>query len=326
MARVADVARAAGVSVAAVSYAFSDNPQKQEKLSRRTREKILEVARTLDYRPSLQGRALSLNKTFSVALLLPARCVTNISTHYLHMFHGVSHEAAESDYNLSVFFGCSEKLLQNLAKGRFDGVIVISSQRRSAAFDRLAALPTPLVVLNRAIAVDDRRSYVQTDRDGWVRDRLHELKAAGCRRIAFFLRLDNNVVTYDLLEAFQTHCRALALAPREVIVSLDNWEEKLRVLLAEPDRDWDGLLLNLESPEMFRAAARAAGLAPGRDFPFAMIAATGEGGPDCYCHDSYRIGREGWQLMEAMLRHGNTAPRQIPYTRQHALPSIEADF
>jgi DNA-binding LacI/PurR family transcriptional regulator len=52
---IADVARRAGVSATAVSFAVNDRPG----VSPETRERILDVARELGWRPSASARALT---------------------------------------------------------------------------------------------------------------------------------------------------------------------------------------------------------------------------------------------------------------------------
>ncbi|QJU55081.1 LacI family DNA-binding transcriptional regulator [Herbiconiux sp. KACC 21604] len=63
---ITDVARAAGVSKGLVSFALNDRPG----VSAETRSRILEVARELDYRPSLSARSLSTSTSYAVGLVI----------------------------------------------------------------------------------------------------------------------------------------------------------------------------------------------------------------------------------------------------------------
>src|SRR3954453_6251280 len=63
---IADVARRAGVSSAAVSFAVNDRPG----VSPETRERILEAARELGWRPSASARALTQARTRAIGLVL----------------------------------------------------------------------------------------------------------------------------------------------------------------------------------------------------------------------------------------------------------------
>src|SRR3954466_5986178 len=63
---IADVARRAGVSAAAVSFAVNDRPG----VSPETRARILAAARELGWRPSASARALTEARTRAIGLVL----------------------------------------------------------------------------------------------------------------------------------------------------------------------------------------------------------------------------------------------------------------
>lgn len=66
-ARIVDVARRAGVSKTAVSFAFNQ----PEELNRATRDRILAVAEELGYRPSPLARRLAAQRTDQIGLVVP---------------------------------------------------------------------------------------------------------------------------------------------------------------------------------------------------------------------------------------------------------------
>ncbi|GAA2159618.1 LacI family DNA-binding transcriptional regulator [Actinomadura napierensis] len=66
----ADVARAAGVSRATVSYVLNDRPG--QSIPQETRHRILEAARRLDYRPHASARALAAGRSDIVLLAISA--------------------------------------------------------------------------------------------------------------------------------------------------------------------------------------------------------------------------------------------------------------
>ena len=65
--RIADVAREAGVSKTAVSFAFNS----PERLSSETAMRIREVADTLGYRPNPVARMLTQRRTMTLGILTP---------------------------------------------------------------------------------------------------------------------------------------------------------------------------------------------------------------------------------------------------------------
>ena len=66
-ARIADVAREAGVSKTAVSFAFNS----PERLNAETASRIREVAATLGYRPHPVARMLTQRRTMTLGVLTP---------------------------------------------------------------------------------------------------------------------------------------------------------------------------------------------------------------------------------------------------------------
>ena len=120
MVKLVDIALAAGVSKAAVSYAFSNDPAKRGKLSPATLQRILHAASEFDYHPNWSARAFARQKSYNIALLMPERSAYNISGHYLGIFHGVSSAVGSSDYNLSVYFGWDQKFQNSIKPNRFD--------------------------------------------------------------------------------------------------------------------------------------------------------------------------------------------------------------
>src|SRR5579883_783531 len=69
MATIADVARKAGVSRTAVSFAFN----KPEQLGAETLQRILGVAHDLGYYPNPAARSLNTGRTGIIGLLIPQR-------------------------------------------------------------------------------------------------------------------------------------------------------------------------------------------------------------------------------------------------------------
>ena len=64
---IKDVAKAAGVSVATVSYVIND--RKDQKISEVTRKKVLQMANLLNYSPNQNARALASNKYKKIYLI-----------------------------------------------------------------------------------------------------------------------------------------------------------------------------------------------------------------------------------------------------------------
>lgn len=66
MVTIKDVAKKTGVSISTASYAINDDPR----ISQKTKEKILEVARKLNYHPNAAARNLKRKKTNIIGLFV----------------------------------------------------------------------------------------------------------------------------------------------------------------------------------------------------------------------------------------------------------------
>ncbi len=94
MVTISDVAKAAGVSKAAVSYALSGS----KKVSEKTREKILNVATELNYIPNKNAMILRSGKTHKVGLF-----ITYFSgSYFMYLTESISKACELDGYNLDV--------------------------------------------------------------------------------------------------------------------------------------------------------------------------------------------------------------------------------
>jgi len=79
---LADVAAKAGVSVATASVAMTGRPSGNCRVSAEVAEKIRAAARELNYRPNMQARSLSTQRTHTIAVLIKRAAWQN-AMHYL---------------------------------------------------------------------------------------------------------------------------------------------------------------------------------------------------------------------------------------------------
>ena len=124
---IKDVASAAGVSVATVSYILNSTPGKT--ISEQTKQKVLAAAEQLQYIPNIAAQQLKTNRTKCIAVRLSN---TLVLTRYNNTLQGVRERLAASGYSilLSTFdergslAGCVDSIL----RGQADGLLYIASQ------------------------------------------------------------------------------------------------------------------------------------------------------------------------------------------------------
>ncbi|HKB92521.1 MAG TPA: LacI family DNA-binding transcriptional regulator [Opitutaceae bacterium] len=151
-ATLADVGRAAGVSAMAAS-AVLNGARTSSRISPSTRERIIEAAGKLRYRPNAAARALVHQRmnTIGVSIVIDGGAQGELNQYFLEIFNGVIESAAVSNQNTTVLaLHDWQRDLYRLAgfcDGRVDGVILIAPRIPS---ELSSALPehTPFVALH----------------------------------------------------------------------------------------------------------------------------------------------------------------------------------
>lgn len=144
-----DVAKAVGVSSAAVSYAFSGNGAVSDEI----RDKIFEAARELGFRPNLAAKGLRVGRTNIVGLLLAD--ITN--PFYPELASGVVNAATKKGSQVflaqvGVGGALQADAARSLIDRNCDGLIFISVVPSDAELmDELRQLDVPFVYANRSI-------------------------------------------------------------------------------------------------------------------------------------------------------------------------------
>ena len=150
---ISDVARAAGVSKGAVSFALNNRPG----VAAETRERILAAARELGWTPSSRARALSVSRAFAVGLVLARKPETLRADPFFPSFiAGVEQELAAHDYALLLQVVGEQQhehdSYRRLAHGgRVDGVFVTDLLVDDPRPALLAELGLPAVVVGPAL-------------------------------------------------------------------------------------------------------------------------------------------------------------------------------
>ncbi|MFE1249045.1 LacI family DNA-binding transcriptional regulator [Streptomyces sp. NPDC058735] len=200
-----DVARAAGVSQAAVSLVLGD--KWRGRVSEATAERVREAARDLGYRPNLAARNLRLGRTRTVLLVVPA-----LTTEFFAgVYTGATRVAAEHGFGVVLYpspegIGPARDPFAS-AQAALDGVIASSMAADALTAIRGEALP--LVMLDSDPAGSLGAATVNLDIADGVRQVAEHLLALGHRR---FLHLAADVPSWT----FEVRARELAARLRGV--------------------------------------------------------------------------------------------------------------
>lgn len=172
-----DVARAAGVSKAAVSKVIRD----AYGVSPAMRERVEATIRELGYRPRIAARAMR-GSSFSIGFEIP-----NLGNEFFtQVMRGASSRLSGTGYQLMIAPGLGElsgePVLENLADRQVDGLIAISPEVTPEWLEDLAR-DIPVVLIGRH---DRSKNYdtVTNDDEAGTRFALGHLLGLGHRRIA----------------------------------------------------------------------------------------------------------------------------------------------
>ncbi|MEN3310584.1 MAG: hypothetical protein V7603_6786 [Micromonosporaceae bacterium] len=148
-ATIADIARAAGVSKGAVSYALNGRPG----VSENTRRRILAIAAEYDWHPSSAARALSDGRAGALGLVVdrPAR-ILGIESFFMQLISGIESTLSANSVGLLLQVTVDqsnemEAYRRWWAQRRVDGVILVDLRRDDPRVGLMEELRMPAVVI-----------------------------------------------------------------------------------------------------------------------------------------------------------------------------------
>ncbi|MBN6205811.1 LacI family DNA-binding transcriptional regulator [Ralstonia pickettii] len=158
MATIKDVAKKAGVSVSVVSKAFNNYTDINEK----TRMRILEIAKELNYSPNIVAKNLSSKKQRTIGLISSGVLNNNEKdTNALDVFKGVYTASEENQYELSIFLIDSQKQKQKsyaqfCRERNIGGAILQGIRTDDPYFKELIDTKMPVVYVDIVTARDNQ--------------------------------------------------------------------------------------------------------------------------------------------------------------------------
>src|SRR4249920_3656032 len=143
--RIADVARATGVSKTAVSFAFN----KPDRLAPDTAVRIRLVADQLGYTPHPVARMLSQRETRTIGVLTPQALSVIFTNPFFGAFsEGVALAAEASGYALHFISPLHGSLARAMGRATVDGVIAIGLSGDHPEVEQIRRAGVPIVLVD----------------------------------------------------------------------------------------------------------------------------------------------------------------------------------
>ena len=175
--RIADVAREAGVSKTAVSFAFN-NP---ERLSPDTASRIRDVATSLGYRPHPVARMLTQGRTRTLGILTPQALSVVFANPFFSTFsEGVAAVAEEAGYGLLFVSPVHGSLARAVNRATVDGFVAIGLSENHPEVEQIRRAGLPIVMVDSAAAFPEHPA-VDVDDEGGARLAADHLLGLGHR-------------------------------------------------------------------------------------------------------------------------------------------------
>ncbi|MGX1981564.1 LacI family transcriptional regulator [Thermolongibacillus altinsuensis] len=204
MTTIKDIAKVAGVSVTTVSRALNGYPDVSEK----TRQKIIEIAKQLNYSPNTLARSLVMNKSKTIGLLVSGMNHSAIKDNFtFEVLTGINDYIAKTDYDLILFSTNStkqrEKTYSQLCRERrVDGVILQGIKTDDPYLTEVVESDIPCVLIDIPIQ-SDKVGYVTTDNVLGAKKAVQHLIELGHENIAMMNGHDYAFVSKQRLEGFR---------------------------------------------------------------------------------------------------------------------------
>ena len=179
-----DIAHILKISASTVSRALNDNPR----ISNKTRERIKETARKLNYQPNILASNLRIGKTHTVGIVIPrinrsffANVIGGIEDTFSNAGYRIMITQTNEDYDKEV------ENIMALINARVDGIIISLSAgtKDYSHLEQAKKNGIPLIFFDRAPDNLQASKVVIDDLNG-AYNAVNHLISQGCKKIAHF--------------------------------------------------------------------------------------------------------------------------------------------
>lgn len=217
-----EIASAVGVSITTVVRALKG----QREISEETREKILKVAREMNYRPNFLARGLVTNRSYTLGAIVPDL----LNPFFPELIKGIEETAwrqgynvilADADYDLTK----EEQIIEAFISRMVDGIIIspIESRPDCSGLNTLMKSGIPFVSLSKVPGLES--DLVVVDDSAGAYEAVKHLARIGRKRILYMGSSSSPRAHAERLEGYQKGLREMKLDFDETMVLMANQKE-----------------------------------------------------------------------------------------------------
>ena len=184
--RIDDVARIAGVSKTAVSFAFNQ----PENLNEATRRRILSVASELGYRPSPLARRLATRQTAQIGVVVPQATHEILANPFLsELLRGLGDICDPEGISIVIVPPVGGSIVRSIESALVDGLVLLGLSPNHPQLREVQAVAMASVALD--VEVWPGLDVIRIDDEGGARAAGEHLRTLGHRDIATVLIEDD---------------------------------------------------------------------------------------------------------------------------------------
>lgn len=229
------IAKQASVSQTTVSQIL--NRVAKVRVDRETREKVLRIAKQMDYHPNIIARGLVSRKTHNIGIALFSPDYLT-DPYFSTIISGILHQVGLHDYSMQVTVtqaGGGESsqnlfFMKKLKEGCLDGLVILDQMMPDKEILWLRKRKTPFVLVDRFVPRENVNCVRVDNREGILRATEH-LIGLGHKRIAFLSEPAAWNKSAEMVASFRMTVEKHGLSVDEnLIVNLENVEQTRNVI------------------------------------------------------------------------------------------------
>lgn len=214
-----EIAEIAGVSIATVSKVING---KDEKISKKTREKVLKVVEEEGYYPNNIARSLKTMETKVLGVILP-----NITDMFFaELFAGIEDKATEMGYSILLCLSDNDQKkekehLKSLYKRMVDAILLLPTEETTELVRSYKEVP--IILLGRDISMDECAVKIYVNNKDAIYKSTKFLIDEGCRNIAFISSNGKTKSVEDRIKGYKLALEEDGISINEKLIYLNDF-------------------------------------------------------------------------------------------------------